>query len=1272
MNYLRRLIFDHPWIGRHLATGFTGPRLGAAFLLASVTLFAAYLLVFSWFVYAGELESGDSAGSLLYFWHFTLLYALLAVLLPLKISGHIEGPRLGRAFDQLVVTGASPWRLYLGNWFIGMLYAALILLASLPYAACATIFGGLSAAQLAGAYGILLLYSNVILAVTLALSLVEREWVMAPIAILTFLMLGGLSLIPERELLEWFPPHAAEITPVRCFFRQAMPFDFPSYAGVFDDPMFFTTAFPLKLYPYFLWGLVILLSAVFLLIGPAHRFQPGLNNFGAALLPGDRRRRFSRMLRSGLGRRVELAFFYENRPRWCAAWEFPLRLSIASLPLVLFWGGVLGADYGATPQLTTNYFFADSVLMETIFLNLAGLGAWILLQADPAYKAFWTERIGRWRFPRELGLAGGFLLLLGLLFLAHWKIFDLSILNSTADQAKQIAFYQEYQEDWWTFLPALCALSWNAFLLSRALSRIASSAAFARIASALAWFGLLYLGPAMTLQMVFKGILPAWLKPFGALAPAVLSDSPLNIWSRRDCLESYYISHGGLSALLLFLIAFSYWWKRRRWKASQPRFQVLPAVAAAMLLAPLLWLAPPARAGAQETAPESDSPLEIKAAARGFDGAVFDVRANFYTVILRNRGRKALSGEYFVRFEQHESQHRPFEIGPQTTLAIRWQPAADEWNKDFFDEFRPSRMVFKFEGKELATEERFLDRKLHFQSKNPAYLLVGRKESFLTEWIQAALGGDASNLVSCEALYLPENPLHYRGAGAVFIGGDDYSAQWSEKQAGALYRYLLWGGTVILYGGLEKSPLARLGPWRDLLRPAASRSLEAAGRRWQIEELEEGKNFLDIQLQEGGPSAHLLSLRRLGPGHLGCLNFDLGAPRLPDLLLRSQKFWSDFAQAIPPSSEPFLGWSPPWAGDHLRDFGSMLELAAYFLAYTLVLGGGLFLFFRGRKRRRLMGLVTIAIVAAFLAGIPLLNEALHRRPSLAEYHEVAYFGPGSRRGSILGHLRARSSGRQRHGLAVEGTALGFLPIHEHADSDFFPPSWRDEIGPGFAALPAAGVRDGEPSRLELAMAPWAGRRFVLLGAGSMDEAISGAAILDRKAGKLEYRARLQGPFLDGELYLVTFHLSGGDAIYTGPLPAAGADGRVEGAIKVQPALDASAEINGGRSPLGVRVGSISTATADFSISLGPSKQPRFFIACRPAEKSWRGLALSSPDLAFEREVIFEPPPPSSTASTPPSRRRQSGPPFPVVERSGKKYRIFQHRLLLQELPLEVW
>ena len=209
----RRWFLENPVVGRQLATSLTGPKLGLVFSLVTGALLITGVVTLGGSLLEARSAPTANVGWNLYQANFQVVYCLLAILLPMRVSGVLDGPRLDRCFDQLVATGVSPLKLHFGNWGLGFLYALSILLVSLPFQLFSQKLGGPSWGTMTLAYGVLALYSNVIIAATLGLGIIERERVAASLSALFFFFAGRLAY-------SRIPSVFGEISPVRFLLRQ--------------------------------------------------------------------------------------------------------------------------------------------------------------------------------------------------------------------------------------------------------------------------------------------------------------------------------------------------------------------------------------------------------------------------------------------------------------------------------------------------------------------------------------------------------------------------------------------------------------------------------------------------------------------------------------------------------------------------------------------------------------------------------------------------------------------------------------------------------------------------------------------------------------------------------------------------------------------------------------------------------------------------------------------------------------------------------------------
>src|SRR4030095_13202992 len=202
------------------------------------------------------------------------------------------------------------------------------------------------------------------------------------------------------------------------------------------DPVLFLTSIPTGVFVYLLWGIMVVPWAVWMVLGPAHRFTPGLNNFGSVVLPGDRKRRIFRKLRFALTRKVELAFLYENTPRWLQGWAFPLRVLVGLGAVAFAWAVIVGLCFAGhpVPDIRLRPCRDEAMLISIHVTGVVAL-AGLLFLIDPRAKVASRERVSRWTVPRPLALAGVALLFIGGFALLHTGIIHSAVGTARAQAA---------------------------------------------------------------------------------------------------------------------------------------------------------------------------------------------------------------------------------------------------------------------------------------------------------------------------------------------------------------------------------------------------------------------------------------------------------------------------------------------------------------------------------------------------------------------------------------------------------------------------------------------------------------------------------------------------------------------------------------------------------------------------------------------------------------------------------------------------------------------
>ena len=73
---------------------------------------------------------------------FLALTTFVTVFVPVRTAGVFYGPRLGRYFDQIILSGITPWRFLMGKVLGQQAFFATVVAVSLPYFILCLSFGG--------------------------------------------------------------------------------------------------------------------------------------------------------------------------------------------------------------------------------------------------------------------------------------------------------------------------------------------------------------------------------------------------------------------------------------------------------------------------------------------------------------------------------------------------------------------------------------------------------------------------------------------------------------------------------------------------------------------------------------------------------------------------------------------------------------------------------------------------------------------------------------------------------------------------------------------------------------------------------------------------------------------------------------------------------------------------------------------------------------------------------------------------------------------------
>ncbi|MBN2711926.1 MAG: hypothetical protein JXR97_05740 [Planctomycetes bacterium] len=320
---------DSPSVAQDLGTMWSPIRLGFWFILVNLVLgFSLGLTIYLSIIaadgdvmsYSQNLGLGQLCASV-----FLIgIGNILTILMPIRASGLLEGPRWGRYFDQIVLSGISPLRYFFGKIAAQNIFFLFIIIASLPWAIFSLSLGGTEVSFVIGGMFLLWIYANLITIFTLALGVFLHEIVAVIVVILLFAnaygFLGGMPwptyissiLTPSHYLLEPVYTHmlnAGNGPPwgdITHFELVLGPFNIQ--IGSFTFFLFYS-------------AIIGAIALVALLLGPVNCIVKENSTFGAIVLDGDMKKKSLFTKRFNLRRRSEISFFYENRTAFLTRWE---------------------------------------------------------------------------------------------------------------------------------------------------------------------------------------------------------------------------------------------------------------------------------------------------------------------------------------------------------------------------------------------------------------------------------------------------------------------------------------------------------------------------------------------------------------------------------------------------------------------------------------------------------------------------------------------------------------------------------------------------------------------------------------------------------------------------------------------------------------------------------------------------------------------------------------------------------------------------------------
>ena len=226
--------------------------------------------------------------------------AFATFLIPMRLVSVFMAPRIGRYFDQIVLSGISPLRFLIGKATSQNLFLALILFLLLPWFVLVLSLGGLEWSVFLANLFLVWLYCMMLALVMLWLSLYVNEVLAMLILIYGAAVLCGLGCAP-------FPFQPFVVTPfpalMHSIYAAVNVADIEPTRGYFS--VFTSCAVGMSIVSG------VSLAAIYL--GPLYGIIRDNSTFGEVVKTGDRIRKRRFRFRLHIQRPSEIAFFYENR-----------------------------------------------------------------------------------------------------------------------------------------------------------------------------------------------------------------------------------------------------------------------------------------------------------------------------------------------------------------------------------------------------------------------------------------------------------------------------------------------------------------------------------------------------------------------------------------------------------------------------------------------------------------------------------------------------------------------------------------------------------------------------------------------------------------------------------------------------------------------------------------------------------------------------------------------------------------------------------------------
>lgn len=267
------------------------------------------------------------------------------MLIPMRLGTVFMGPRIGRYFDQIVLSGITPLRFLIGKVTSQNLFLALALFLLLPWFVLVLALGGLEGPVFVGNLILVWLYCMMLAMVMLWLSLHMNEILAMLMLMFVFAIFCGLGCAP-------FPVQPFVVTPFPALMHSV-------YTAVGASDIDSTQTY-FSAFSSCAMGMSVITCMAFagIYLGPLYGIVRDNSTFGEVVKPGDSRRKRRFRFRLHIQRPSEIAFFYENRGNTFRRHEGLVRWGTTMicllLPLVLAWTFFVSSQVRMVPNLIGN------------------------------------------------------------------------------------------------------------------------------------------------------------------------------------------------------------------------------------------------------------------------------------------------------------------------------------------------------------------------------------------------------------------------------------------------------------------------------------------------------------------------------------------------------------------------------------------------------------------------------------------------------------------------------------------------------------------------------------------------------------------------------------------------------------------------------------------------------------------------------------------------------------------------------------------------------